>query len=463
MPPPHDNQPQLPRTAVIGAGAAGLAALKELRAIGAEAVCFEKGDRVGGLWAYGNSSGRSGAYETLHTNTSRARTEFEDFAMPADYPDFPSHRLVASWFDAFADANGLRELIRFGTEVERAEHLAGGRWRLTLDDGSSDEFDALVVASGHNWQPRWPEPGYPGEFDGEQMHAHDFLRAEPFAGKRVLVVGMGNSAMDIAVESSAIADHTMLSTRKGARVVPKYLFGRPADQVTSPLAARLLPWRVRQPISQALLRAAVGNVESYGLPKPATGLLQDHPTISDSILSRITHGEIQPKGGIRGLDGRRVLFEDGSAEDVDVIVWCTGYEVTLPFLDDVDRPDELLLYKRIFPFSAPNLFFIGLIQSTGSAIPLVEQQSKIVAAHLDGRYALPPEKARRSELERNLRRAIARYGERKRPAMRVDFDTFLYELKRELRRGERRAARAGYPRPLQPAPSATPAEEPLPA
>jgi dimethylaniline monooxygenase (N-oxide forming) len=463
MPPPAGKQPPLPRTAVIGAGAAGLAMLKELRAIGAEAVCFEKGDRVGGLWAYGNSSGRSGAYESLHTNTSRARTEFEDFPMPAEYPDFPSHRLIAAWFDDFADAHGLRELIRFDSELERAERLADGRWRLTLDSGSSDEFDALVVASGHNWEPRWPEPGYPGEFDGEQMHSHDFLKAGPFAGKRVLVVGMGNSAMDIVVESSSVAEHTMLSTRKGSRVVPKYLFGRPADQITSPLAARLLPWRVRQPISQALLRLAVGRVESYGLPEPASGLLQDHPTISDSILSRITHGEIEPKGAIRALDGGRVLFEDGSAEEVDVIVWCTGYDVTLPFLDGVEQPDELLLYKRIFPAWPPNLFFVGLIQSTGSAIPLVEAQSKIVAAYLDGRYALPREKARQSELERNLRRSISRYGGRKRPAMRVDFDTFLYELRRELRRGERRAVRAGCPRPLQRISSAAPAEETVPA
>ena len=427
--------------AVVGAGPAGLCALKELAGAGFDVTCFEKGDRPGGLWVYENESGRSGAYRSLHTNTSRARTELEDHPMPDDYPDFPSHELVAAWLESYADRFGLRERIRFHADVERAERRPEGGWELTLEDGSVREFDVLVAASGHNWEPRWPEPAYPGDFDGVQIHAHDYREPSGFEGRRVLVVGMGNSAMDIAVEASYVAERTFLSTRKGTHIVPKQLFGKPADQITSPLMARVVPWRVRQRLSEALLRIAVGRVTDHGLPEPSGGLLQDHPTISDTILSRIAHGEVLPRPGIERLDGRRVVFADGSAEAVDAIVWCTGYEVTLPFLQgavgDV-RPDELKLYKRVVHPEMDDLFFIGFMQSTGSAIPIVEQQSKLLAEYLTGEYALPAPDAMRADMERALRGAVKRYGH-KRPAMRVDFDGFMHELERERRRGRKRA------------------------
>ena len=169
-----------------------------------------------------------------------------------------------------------------------------------------------MVASGHNWQPRLPDPPYPGSFDGREVHAHDYREAEELQGRRVLVVGMGNSAMDIAVESSTVAQATFLSTRRGTRIVPKYVFGKPADQV-SPAMARL-HWRVRQPITHALLRLAVGRPESYGLPPADGGFLRSHPTISDAVLSRLTHGEIQPKPGIESLEGDGVAFADGTRE-----------------------------------------------------------------------------------------------------------------------------------------------------
>jgi len=441
------------RVAVVGAGPAGLAALKELDAAGVDVTCFEKGDRVGGIWAFENSSGLSSAYETLHLNTSRARTEFADFPLPEDCPDYPSHYVIGDYFDRFVDHFSLRDRIRFETGVECADLGASGAWELTLDGGARESFGALVVASGHNWDPRFPDPPYPGGFDGRQMHAHDFRDNAAFEGRKVMVVGLGNSAMDIAVESSWVAERTYLSTRHGSRIVPKYMFGKPADQITKPAMARL-PWRLRQPLTHALLRLAVGKPQTYGLPAPSSGFLQDHPTISDTILHRITHGEVVPKPGIEALEGDRVRWSDGSVEQVDTIVWCTGYRVSLPIFDPalIDVADgDLPLYMRIFHDELANVFFVGMLQSTGSAIPLVEQQAKLVAEHLQGLYALPDAAARRADNARKRARAVKRYGARKRPAMRVEFDGYMHDVKRERAHGAKRARRAGNPLPLKPA------------
>jgi hypothetical protein len=204
-----------------------------------------------------------------------------------------------------------------------------------------------------------------------------------------------------------------------------------------------VPWQIRQPLSQALLRLTVGPPDRYGLPEPGRGLFQDHPTITDTVLSRISHGELTPKPGIATLGPSSVTFTDDSEEQVDAIVWCTGYRVSMPFLDDAltgPDPKELLLYKRIFHLDCPDLFFVGLMQSTGSAFPIVERQAQILAEHLAGEWHLPSAAEQRRDCERRRRYALGRWGEHGRPAMRVDFDRFMHELGQELERGRARAA-----------------------
>jgi len=257
----------------------------------------------------------------------------------------------------------------------------------------------------------------------------------------VLVVGMGNSAMDIATDISLVGDSTYLSARHGTWVIPKRLLGKPADQVIKPWVAVHVPWKLRQPLSQFLLKLTVGPPERYGLPAPSRGLFQDHPTITDTVLSRISHGELTPKPGIDSLHGDRVRFTDGSEEAVDAIVWCTGYRVSMPFLsDDIVGPDpkELPLYKRIFHLGIDSLFFIGLMQSTGSAFPIIERQSQILAEYLAGEWRLPQGGEMAADTVRRRKRALARWGEHGRPAMRVDFDRFMHELDKELEAGRKR-------------------------
>ncbi|RRQ71638.1 monooxygenase [Streptomyces griseofuscus] len=433
------------RVAVIGAGAAGLAATKALLDVGAEVVTHEQGDRPGGLWARDNASGLSPAYSSLHLNTSKGRTEFADFPMPRNWPDYPSADLVAAYLAGYSEEFGLAEHIRFGTavaSVERAEES----WVVTTGSGETDRYDAVVVANGHNWQPRWPEPAYPGTFDGSQTHAHDYRGPEIFRDRRVLVVGMGNSAMDIAVDASYVAcGPVLLSARHGVHIVPKYLFGRPSDATGGALAA--LPWRLRQRVAETMLRLAVGTPQRYGLPAPAGGLFQNHPTISDTILHRLTHGEVAARPGIERLDGDTVVFTDGRSEPVDMIVWATGYRVHIPFLSPRwvgEDPEQLPLYRRVFHLEDPSLAFVGLMQSTGAALPVVEAQAKLAAACFSGGYALPSPEEQRRTVDRTLRAATARWGDR-RPHMRIDFDQYLADIPREMAAGRARLRRGARP------------------
>src|SRR3954452_2035496 len=197
---------ELPTACVIGAGSSGIAAAKKLRDAGIETVVFEKSDRVGGNWVFGNRNKMSAAYRSLHINTSRDRMEYADYPMPDSYPDFPHHSQIAAYFESYVDRFGVREAIEFQTGVEHAARRPDGVWEVTSDGGETRRFDALLVANGHHWDPRWPEPAFPGEFDGKEMHAHHYVDNTDMRDKNVVVLGMGNSAMDIAVEASHVAN-----------------------------------------------------------------------------------------------------------------------------------------------------------------------------------------------------------------------------------------------------------------
>jgi cation diffusion facilitator CzcD-associated flavoprotein CzcO len=429
------------RIAIVGAGPSGLAALRALTNAGFDAVAFERGARVGGVWTLEDRS--TAAYRSLHLITSRARTEFEEHPMPPSTPDYPSKQAVGRYIEDYAEHFGLTDRVRLNAEVVKTRRADGGGWEVELAGGDTERADVLVVANGHNEVPKWPDPPYPGEFSGRQLHALDYDDPDELRGHRVLVVGMGNSAMDIVTDASYVADRALLSVRHGSWVIPKRLLGQPADQVVRPWVAVNVPWWIRQPLSEALLRITVGPPDRYGLPKPDRGLFQSHPTITDTVLSRISHGEIEPKPGIERFEGEGVRFTDGSEEPVDTIVWCTGYRVEIPFLDEsIVGPDprELPLYKRVLHLEHDDLFFIGLMQSTGSAFPIVERQSTLLAEHLAGRWAPPPPAEMRAETERRRRRALKRWGEHGRPSMRVDFDLYMHELAKEIDAGRERAA-----------------------
>lgn len=440
---------EFPRTAVIGAGSSGIAALKALHERGIPAVAYEASDRVGGNWVFGNRNGMSAAYQSLHINTSRERMEYSDFPMPKSYPDFPHHSQIAEYFDAYIDHFDLRGAIRFQTSVGRAERGGDGAWTLTDSHGGQERYDMLLVANGHHWDPRWPEPAFPGSFDGVQMHAHSYTDSDILRGKKVVVLGMGNSAMDIAVEGSYVADKVYLAARRGAHILPKYIFGKPLDQVLKPDPR--IPWRIRQRLFQTILRTQIGKVEDYGLPKPDHRIGDAHPTISDQILSRITHGEITCKPNIEELKGDRVRFADGTEVEADLIIYCTGYKVTFPFFDEdfLSAPDnDLPLFRRVFKPEIPNLAFVGLLQPLGAVMPLAEAQGRWVASYLRGEYALPSQAGMQEDIDEERKTMFRRYVSSKRHTMQVDFDDYLFHLEAEIRAGAKRASEAGFSHPV---------------
>jgi dimethylaniline monooxygenase (N-oxide forming) len=430
------------RVCVIGAGSSGIAAAKVLHERGIAFDAYEVSDRVGGNWVFGNANGMSSSYRSLHINTSRERMEYSDFPMPTTYPDFPHHTQIAEYFEAYVDHFGFRDRIRFGTAVEHVGRRDDGRWDVRISGGETIAYDGVVVANGHHWDPRPPEPAFPGHdtFGGEQLHAHHYRSEEQLAGRDVVVLGMGNSAMDIAVDASYHAQRTYLAARRGAHVIPKYLFGRPIDQIGG---AEWIPGWVRFGLFRLLLRVTVGSMEAYGLPRPDHRFAQAHPTISGRILDRLAHGAITPKPNIAALEGDRVRFADGSSVHADLVIYCTGYKITFPFLDPdlLAAPgNEVPLYRHVFHPELDGLFFVGLVQPIGAIMPIAERQSELIADHVQGRHVLPGTATMRREIMRERARMRRRYVASKRHTIQVDFDDYMRTLRKERKEG---AARAG--------------------
>jgi len=447
---------EFPHVCIVGAGASGLATAKALKENGIPFDCFEKSDRVGGLWVFQNKNERSSAYRSLKANTSRSTMAFSDFPMGDEVAEFPHHTEVARYLEAYAEHFDLLRQIIFETSIERAERLPDGIWEVETDSGETRHYDALIVAAGHHWDPHWPDPPFPGHFDGIETHAHDYVDPAPLVGKRVVVLGIGNSAMDIAVEASFVSERLFLAAPRGAHIIPHYVLGRPMDSFKD---NPYIPASLRSFAAYSALRLLFGRPERYGMPKPDHRWGQTAPTISSFILTRVAQRAVIPKPNIAGFDRRRVRFADGTSEDADVIVYCTGYRVTFPFLDPgfISTSDgDLPLFKRVFPLQVSNLFFIGLLQVWGAVPPLAEAQARMVAAHLSGRYALPDREAMIDDVERDAKIRAKRYPTAaRRNSMLLDGAEYLLALKREMRRGARRATKLGGRPPIAPRPRDT--------
>jgi dimethylaniline monooxygenase (N-oxide forming) len=427
------------KVCVIGAGSSGIASCQVLHARGIDFDCFEKGSAVGGNWRYDNDNGLSSAYRSLFINTSRGMMQYATYPMPEHYPDYPHHTQIARYFDDYVDHFGFRDRITFNTEVTRVEPAAEGRWDVTLDDGTTRTYEAVLVANGHHWDPRWPEPPFPGQesFEGDQLHSHFYREPdERFQGTNVLVLGIGNSATDIAVETSRHSKMTYLAMRRGAHVLPKYLQGKPTDELGTELLSRLPFWCTRL-LFAGVLRQAQGRMEDYGLPKPDHKLGEAHPTISSDLLPRIGHGRIKVKPNIERIDGRTVHFVDRTTAEIDTIVWCTGYRITFPFLssDVVDATDNrIALYRRVVHPDRPGLYFIGLVQPLGAIMPIAELQSEWIADVLERKVALPGPDEMRQVIEREDARMRKRYVASKRHTIQVDYYPYMRVLRRERKR-----------------------------
>jgi dimethylaniline monooxygenase (N-oxide forming) len=445
MLPPSDG-----RACIIGAGSSGIAAAQVLDARGIPFDCFEMGSGVGGNWRYGNDNGVSSAYRSLHINTSRNATEYAAYPMPESLPDYPSHWQIADYFDDYVDHFELRERITFRTEVVKVVPVEGGGYDITIRSVDSKHepdtrhYGHVIVANGHHWDPRWPEPSFPGSdsFPGQQVHAHYYRTPDLLEGKRVVVLGIGNSATDIAVESSRVAQETYLAMRRGAHIVPKFMFGRPTDHLTdSPLARG--PFELQKRAMKLMLRLSVGKVTDYGLPQPDHDVLEAHPTVSDDLLTRLGHGDLVVKPNIDRFEHGKVFFADGTTVEADVVIYCTGYKVSFPFLaEEIVRADDnhVNLYRRVVSPDHPGLYFVGLIQPIGAIMPLAEEQANWVADLISGDVDLPAVREMRAQIAAYDTELRKRYVASKRHTIEVDFHKYRAELRKE-RHARRRAVR----------------------
>ena len=365
------------RYCVIGAGAAGLSALQQLREAGYDVDCFEKTDRVGGHW---NTD-----YDALHLITSRDMTHFEGFPMPEHYPHFPSRRQVLEYMQAYAAHHGHHDIIQFNTEIAEVTPIdtdgptGSAGWNVTLGTGEVREYDGVIIANGHLWDQKIPS--FPGEYTGQQIHSGSYRNTSELAGNRVLVVGAGNSGCDLAVDAAQNHFAVDIVMRKGTYFQPKAYFGVPRQEI--PWLAEFAPDEVDL-ISRLLARVSIGEAKNYpGMPTPEHRTLADGATVVNTLLPYwVQHGRIGIVPGISRFEGKTVHFTDGTSREYDAILWATGFHASVPFLPEeyVERSRDVPLRygAGIVPKGLEKLYYVGLAAPRGPQIPVYGTQTKRV-------------------------------------------------------------------------------------
>ena len=370
---------------VIGAGPSGLAALKHLRAAGIAAEAVEREEGVGGNWRFGAATSR--VFASTRLISSKLLTQFIDFPMPREWPAYPDHRQCLDYLERYAARFGLVPHVRFGASVEAIVPVGppGAGWEVAITGESPRRYAGVVIASGHNHVPRWPE--IPGGFSGPLLHAADYKSPTvpvALAGHRVLVIGGGNSGCDIAVECSRHAAHTTHSTRRGYYVIPREILGRPADLRNERLLKMAAPLWLRRLVSLRAIDRTIGLPWRHGLPRPDHRLWETHPIINSEVLTQIDAGAIEPAGDVVRFDGETAVFADGSRRSFDVVICATGYRTTFPFIDPtvlgpvaVDGIPDLFL--NLLPRHRDDIAVVGLIQPDSGQWGITDRQSRLVA------------------------------------------------------------------------------------
>lgn len=377
-------------TLVIGAGPAGLAAGRALQEAGLAFEIVERHRDVGGIWDLDNPG--TPMYESAHFISSKTLSGFTGFPMPEHYPDYPNRAQILDYIRAYADHTGLREHIGFDREVRTVEPAGGvavpqggGGWDVTFADGGTGHYDAVVVANGRQWIPNVPD--IPGTFTGRLIHSREYTTIDELRGQRVLVVGGGNSGVDIACDAAVAADHAAISLRRGYWFVPKYIFGIPSDVFAH--EGPQLPIGVQQWSFARMLNLLVGKPQKFGLPKPDHRLFETHPILNDQIFHFLGHGDLAVRPDVARFDGDRVEFRDGTREPFDVVILATGFHVAAPFLAPglMSEPPDLFL--QVANREHDGLYFVGIFEVAGAAYGLMGTQAALVAAMIrterDGR------------------------------------------------------------------------------
>ncbi|XP_039555142.1 flavin-containing monooxygenase 5-like isoform X2 [Passer montanus] len=438
------------RVAIIGAGASGLCALKCCLDEGLEPTCFERSKDIGGLWRFEEhpEDGRASIYRSVIINTSKEMMCYSDFPIPEDFPNYMHNSKIMEYFRMYAQHFDLLRHIRFRTSVcrvsKRPDFASSGQWEVVTESEGKQEaavFDAVLVCSGHHTDAHLPLSSFPGleKFEGSYLHSRDYKIPQPFWGKRVVVVGIGNSGIDIAVELSHTAKQVFLSTRRGSWVLHRVADnGYPFDISYLSRFMQLLQDVVPQSIRNFFMEWKLNSRFDhtlYGL-KPKHGILDQHPTVNDDLPNRIISGRVRVKPNVREFTETSAIFEDGTREDVDAVVFATGYSFSFPFLESCVKvvENQIPLYKFMFPpeLEKPTLAFIGLIQPWGAIMPISELQSRWAAYVFKGLQGLPPPADMLAEITQTKQRMAQRYVKSQRHTIQVDYLPYMDDLARQL-------------------------------
>ena len=373
------------RLALIGAGPMGLATAKVLQEQGIAFQGFELNSGVGGLWDI--DAPRSTMYETAHLISSKRMTEFTDFPMRDEVAEYPSHREMKRYFEEFADHYDLKRHYRFGAEVLSCTPLGGPGegWRITWRDADgehAEDYAGLLIANGTLSTPNMPT--FKGEFTGELIHSSAYRHASQFDGKRVLVIGAGNSGCDIAVDAIHHGASCDLSMRRGYYFVPKYVFGKPADTLGGAIK---LPMALKRIVDGAILNWFVGDPQKYGFPKPDYKLYESHPVVNSLVLYHAGHGDIAIRPDIDRFEGKTVHFKDGTSRDYDLILAATGYKLDYPFIDNTLlnwQGDAPHLYLNCMHPGRDDLFVLGMVEASGLGWQGRHEQAEMVVRYIKG-------------------------------------------------------------------------------
>ncbi|MGH8557071.1 MAG: flavin-containing monooxygenase [Methylococcales bacterium] len=368
------------RYCVIGAGASGLAVAKNFKEQGVPFDVFDRHPDVGGLWGYGRP--HSAVYQSTRLISSKPMSQFRNFPMDRDLPDYPGQEAVFKYLNDYADRFALRQHIHFATEIESTAR-SGACWDVRLRSGEVRRYRGLILASGVTWDPNYPD--LPGEFSGTTLHSIDYKVPADFAGKRVLVIGGGNSGCDIATDLGPSARKTYLSLRRGYHFIPRFAFGIPSDQFGECSIKIGVPMVVRQFLNQMLARLILGNPVKLGLPKPNHRMFESHPIVNAEVLDEIRQGRVIPKPGIQELRGDTVRFMDGSEEEIDTIICATGFRISYPYIDHshLNGPKHKPgFYLHLFHPHYDNLFIVGMIQPASGVWGLMDDQARLIAAYI---------------------------------------------------------------------------------
>lgn len=398
---------------------------------GYEVTVFEIGSKIGGMWCFENDNELSSAYRTLHINTSKSVTQFSDLPFDDDVQPFPDHADMYRYLNRYADHFGVSPNIRFNTPVRQVTPGTTSRWLVSTDQHKDEPFDIVIGASGHLHVPRHI-PMFRDNFTGEYLHAHHYRGPEPFVGKRICIVGVGNSACDISGDVCATAARCILVARSGVMILPKLLFGLPFTNITSRLQRAWIPYSVRRRVIKWLTWVAHGNMQKLGFKKPDQRI---HTTSNGTIITDVAYNRIEIRQGIESVDGRHVRFSDGSSEEFDVLIGATGYLTDLPYLSKelVPVDNNLIdLYQRIVPPEHPGLYLLGFFNTDTALNFIFEHQAHWVAAIENGEAKLPTPQYMRQAITQRRAWVQEHYRDTPRHHLEEESVPYLQALNRSL-------------------------------